>query len=331
MSNWFAIGPWRFRLITSVLGDVDPTRLGPTDCHDHLFIRDAEPVRLEPGFLLDDVDAAVAEVTEVREAGGAALLDCMPLGTGRDADGLVEVATRTGLTIMAVSGFHRDAFYDAGHWAREADADALADIVISEHTSGMGRDPYAPPGPRRSSARPAAIKVATSGAQPTGFEAKLTAAVGAAAAETGLPVITHTETAAGARGQLGVLATHGVPPERVILSHMDRHCDGAELADICATGATVCLDWMGRLDRRPDEAILDLAATLIQDGFGDRVVFGQDLARRAYWRAYGGGPGLAHLFSTVVPTMSRMGFGQDEIDAILIHTPRRVLSAGGNA
>lgn len=313
-------------MIETVLGPIDPAQLGPTDCHDHLFIREAEPVRLEPDFLLDDVDAAVEEAHSVVDAGGAALLDCMPLGVGRHADGLVEVAKRTGLTVLAVTGFHRDAFYDPAHWARSATADALTEIVVSEHISGMGPEQYDAPGGERSSARPAAIKVATSGETPTEFEAKLTDVVGAAAAETGLPVITHTETPAGARHQLAVLAGHGVPAERVILSHMDRHCDLAELAEICASGATVCLDWMGRLDRRPDEVILELAAGLVEAGLGDRVVLGQDLPRRQYWRAYGGGPGLAHMFRTVVPTMSGMGFTQDQIDDILVHTPRRVLS-----
>lgn len=311
-------------MITSVLGDVDPGSLGPTDCHDHLFIRGGHAVTLEPGYLLDDVSAAVAEAETVLAAGGAALVDCMPLGVGRDADGLVEVASRTGLTVLAASGFHRDAFYPDDHWVRRTGTDALAAIVVSEYERGMGRDGVAPPDGDRSTARPGVIKVATSGETPTELERRLLVAVGLAAAETGLPVITHTETVAGARAQLAALAARGVPAERVVLSHMDRHADAAELAEICRTGATVCLDWLGRTDRRPDEVIVRLAASLVEAGLGDRVVLGQDLARRAYWRSYGGGPGLAHLFATVLPLMTRMGFDRRELDTILVTTPRRV-------
>jgi phosphotriesterase-related protein len=313
-------------LITSVLGDIEPSRLGSTDCHDHLLIRDGVAVQLEPDFLLDDVDAAVREAESVVASGGAAVLDCMPLGVGRDVDGLVEVARRTTLTVLAVTGFHRDAFYDEAHWVRSEDADSLAAIVVSEVTHGMGRGFYDPPGDDRSSARPAAIKLATSGEQPTALEAKLLDAVGAAAAETGLPVITHTESLAGARAQLEGLGIHGVAADRIVLSHMDRHCSLEELIEICSGGTTVCLDWMGRLDRRPDEVIVRLVAGLFEAGLGDRVVVGQDLARRGYWRAYGGGPGLAHLFSTVVPLMSRMGLGDEEIRQLMVQTPSRVLS-----
>lgn len=313
-------------MIHSVLGDVEPAQLGPTDCHDHLLIRAGGDAQLDPGFRLDDVEAAVREVESLIAAGGAALVDCMPLGAGRDADGLVEIARRTGLTVLAVTGFHRDGFYGERHWVRGEDADALAAMLVSEAEEGMGTSPHDPPGEQRSSARPGAIKVATSGERPTPLEERTLDAVGAAAARTGLPVITHTESVAGAREQLQRLGAHGVAPERIVLSHMDRHGSDEEVAEICATGATVCLDWMGRLDRRPDEVIVNRLAALLEAGWGDSVVLGQDLARRRYWRAHGGSPGLAHMFDTVVPMMRRMGVGARELQQVLVETPRRVLA-----
>jgi phosphotriesterase-related protein len=313
-------------LINSVLGEIAPAELGATDCHDHLFITGGRAVELEPDFLLADTAAATAEAASVLAAGGKAVLDCMPLGVGRDIDRLVRVSRETGLTVMAVSGFHRDAFYAADHWARSTDVDTLTGMIVSEATDGMGRSGYHPPGSDRSPARPAAITAATSGLAPTPLEATLLTAVGRAAAATGLPVITHTESVPGARWQLETLDALGVPAERVILSHMDRHAEPAELVEICRTGATVCLDWMGRLDRRPDEVIVRLAAGLVEAGLGDRVVLGQDLARRQYWRAYGGGPGMANLFDTVVPMLSAHGLGAADIDTILVQTPRRILA-----
>lgn len=313
-------------MINSVLGEIAPDDLGPTDCHDHLFITGGRAVELEPDFLLDDTSAALAEARSVLAAGGAAVLDCMPLGAGRDVDRLAEVAERTGLTVLAVSGFHRDAFYADDHWARSADVDALTGMIVSEARDGMGRSGYEPPGDDRAAARPAAIKVATSGTAPTEFEGKLLAAVGTAAQATGLPVITHTESVAGAYRQLDTLESLGVEPHRVILSHMDRHADVAELVDVCRTGATVCLDWMGRLDRRPDEVIARLAAGIVAAGLTDRVVLGQDLARRQYWQAYGGGPGMANMFRTVVPMLADHGLTGADIHAVLVGTPRRVLS-----
>lgn len=316
--------------INSVLGPVEPGGLGPTDCHDHLLIRDSHTVRVEPEFRLDDVEVAVAEARWLRECGGRTVLDCMPIGVGRDVDGLVEVASRTGLTVLAVTGFHRDAFYDPEHWVRRLDVDGLTETVLAEATKGLGRSPYDPPDADRGDVLPAAIKVAVSGERPTRLEARQIAAVGTASVTTGLPVITHTESIVGAHAQLDRLARCGVPSERVVLSHMDRHGDLADVVSLCRAGATVCLDWMGRVDRGSDEVIVDLATGLVEAGCGDRVVLGQDLARRRYWRGYGGGPGLAHMFATVVPLLSER-LGDDAVRTLLVDTPRRVLTPRGDA
>jgi predicted metal-dependent phosphotriesterase family hydrolase len=311
--------------VASVLGDVLAEHLGPTDCHDHLFIRGGLPVVLEPDFLLDSTEAAVTEVRELQAAGGRALVDCMPLGVGRDIDRLVSVAEQTGLTIIAATGFHKDRYYAADHWVRDYGVDRITSLVVAEWTDGMERSGYNGPFVERVSARPGVIKVATSSPGPTQTERKLLVAVGAAAAATGLPVITHTDGAGCAETQLDALDREGIASNRVILSHMDRHSSLDQLAGICATGATVCLDWLGRTDRRPDEVVADLAAGLVERGYGHRIVIGQDLARRQYWHAYGGGPGLAHLFTTFVPLLGQAGLSEHDIDTMLVHTPRRVL------
>jgi phosphotriesterase-related protein len=309
--------------ITSVLGPVDPADWGPTDCHGHLFIRPGLPVELEPDFLLDDVEVAVREATAMRGAGGRVVVDCMPLGVGRDVDGLVAVAQRSKIVVIASTGFHRDRYYRADHWVRHFDAERIAELMVAEWIVGMDRSGYSGQTVDRTPSRPGAIKVATTGDEPTPVEAKLLVAVAYAAVATGLPVITHTDSFPAALLQLDVLERNGVAPDRVILSHMDRHCDADQLAEACASGATVCLDWLGRLDRRPDQVVAALARDLVRRGHGDRVVLGQDLARRQYWVNYGGGPGLAHLFRTVMPMLASFELGPEEIEAIMVTNPRR--------
>ena len=311
--------------VVSVLGELAPEALGATDCHEHLFISGGLPVVLEPDFLLDSTDAAVAEVRRLRDAGGRAVVDCMPLGVGRDVDRLIDVAERTGVTVIAATGFHKDRYYVADHWVHTYDVDRITSLVVAEWTEGMERSGYNGPFIDRVVARPGVIKAATTAPAPTSTENKLLAAVGAAAAATGLPVITHTDGAGCAHTQLAALDREGLPPHRVILSHMDRHGDVEELAAACDAGATVCLDWLGRTDRRADEVVADLAYALFARGHGDRVVIGQDLARRQYWRAYGGGPGLAYLFTTFVPLLRRAGLSEADVETMLVRTPRRVL------
>ncbi|HEY8472617.1 MAG TPA: hypothetical protein VIL37_08270 [Natronosporangium sp.] len=313
-------------MIITVLGEVAPDTLGPTDCHEHLLIRGGLPIVLEPDFRLDSVDIAVAEVTEFGAAGGAAIVDCMPLGVGRDARGLVEIAERTGVTIIATTGFHKDRYYAADHWVRDYDVDLIADLLVAEYTDGMEVSGYGGPRVRRIPARPGAIKVATSAPEPTPTERKLVAAAGQAHLRTGLPVLTHTDDARSAEYQLAILTELGVEPSAVVFGHMDRHAGVAELAAVCRTGATVCLDWLGRPDRRPDAYVADLVAGVAGEGLLDRVVLGQDLARRHYWRAYGGGPGLANLVDAFPRLLRAAGLTDADVHRVLVDNPRRVLT-----
>lgn len=312
-------------MIVTVLGEIPPAELGPTDCHEHLLIRGGLPIVLEPDFALDSVDAAVAEVGEFLAAGGAALVDCMPLGVGRDARGLVEIASRTGATIIATTGFHKDRYYAADHWVHGYGVDQIAELLVAEFTDGLEVSGYGGPLVSRLDARPGAIKVATSGPSPTATELKLVEAVGHAQVRTGLPVLTHTDDAGSADVQLSVLTAAGVPPSSIVFGHMDRHASVDQLAALCATGASVCLDWMGRHDRRPDEFIADLVAELGSRGHLGHVVLGQDLARRAYWHAYGGGPGLVNLMESFPALLRKAGLTDDHIRRVLVDNPRRVL------
>lgn len=312
--------------ITTVLGDVPAHALGPTDCHEHLFINGGLPIVLEPDFKLNSVDAARQEVEDFRDAGGAALVDCMPLGVGRDIESLVQVSIATDVRILAATGFHKERYYTADHWIHTYDVDQITELLIAEFQHGIERTGYGGPIVERVSARPGVIKVATTSPGPTQTERTLLAAVAAAAVSTGLPVITHTDSLQCADSQLQALAAHGVPPERVVLSHMDRHGTADELAAVCASGATVCLDWLGRTDRRPDSYVAELACGLVERGHLERVVFGQDLARRQYWRAYGGGPGLRNLFTSLVPSLRELGLSEHHVQTMLVGNPRRVLN-----
>jgi phosphotriesterase-related protein len=314
-------------MIETVLGSIPAAELGACDFHDHLFIAGGLPVALEPGFRLDDAEAAIAEVTEFREAGGRSLVDCMPVGVGRDIDGLIRVAQATGVQIIAATGFHKDRYYPADHWARRYDADRITELLIAEARVGIDASGYAAPVIERRSARAGIIKAGSSAHRLTGLEEKLFAAAGAAALETGLPVITHTDSGTCGPEQLERLGKEGLPAGRVVLSHMDRNPDPVLHRELAEAGATLCFDWLGRIDRRPDSVVADLVVAAAESGYLDRVVVGQDMARRSYWRAHGGGPGLRHLFTSFVPRLRAAGLSEADLTTVLIDNPRRQLDA----
>ena len=64
---------------------------------------------------------------------------------------------------------------------------------------------------------------------------------------------------------------------------------------------------------------------LIEAGHGDQIVISHDIAMKYLLVRYGGA-GYAHILENVVPFMHRKGFKEEDIQAILVDTPRRLLA-----
>lgn len=280
-----------------------PTELGPCDAHEHLFL--VTPA--QPGDEYTDVSKAIQEAETLRAAGARALVDWTPIGLGRDLDGLRAVSEASGLHIVAATGLHRDVHYAADDPLRGERADALADRFVAELE------------------RCGIIKVGAGYHTLSPFEEKAFAATAAAHGRVGAPVCVHTE-----HGTMGLaiverLRELGVPPERVILAHVDRNPDAGEHAETAATGAWLQLDGPGRTKYWPDSTILALIADLAERGHADRLLLGGDTGRRSMLRAYGGGPGLDYGFARFKPRLERE-LGRELADQIFMANPARAFA-----
>ncbi|MCA2223965.1 phosphotriesterase family protein [Nonomuraea aurantiaca] len=305
--------------VRTVLGDVE--ELGITYAHEHLFMTGGWPVRNEPDYRLDSLDAAVVEVTEAQRLGLSAVVEMTPLGFGRSPSLMKELAERTGLHVIAVTGFHKSGYYSDAHWMHRYSADEITELLVAEIEQGM--DEYGLVGPlvRRSSARAGAIKIATAYHSFGRGVARLVGAVAAAAGRTGVPVVTHCDKGTMGHELLDALASEGVAADRVVLGHIDHNPDAGYLASLAERGAYLAFDRPGRVKYGPDSEIVTLVAELAGLGLADRVLFGMDLARRSYWPSLGGGPGLTYLLERFVPRLEAAGLGE-VAKAALIDNPR---------
>lgn len=291
-------------IVRTVLGDVDPSELGPCDAHEHLFL--VTPI--QPGDDFTDVGKAIEEARTLVDAGGRALVDWTPIGLGRDLDGLAAVARETGLHVVAATGLHRDAHYAADDPLRAEPVDALADRFAADLADRCG-----------------VVKLGASYHQLKPFERKAFEAAAAAHARTGAPVCVHTE-----HGTMGLaiverLRDLGVPPESVVLAHLDRNPDAGEHAETGATGAWLQLDGPGRTKYWPDSTILQLVADLAERGLADRLLLGGDTGRGSMMRAYGGGPGLDYVFARFKPRLERE-LGAELAERIFVANPARAFA-----
>ena len=298
-----AAGGETVRIIRTVLRDLEPAELGPTDAHEHLFL--VSPI--QPGEEFTDVERAIAEARTLHAAGGRALVDWTPIGLGRNPEGLRRVSERTGLHVVGATGLHRDAHYPADDALRTLTAAVLAERFVADVTADR-----APAG---------VIKVGASYQRFRPFEEIAFEAAAIAHHRTGAPLCVHTE-----HGTMGLpiverLRVLGVPPQSIVLAHLDRNPDPGEHAEIGSTGAWLQFDGPGRAKYWPDSTILGLIDSLAAAGFAGRVLLGGDTGRASMMRAYGGGPGLDYLFARFKPRLERE-LGHELSERIFIQNPR---------
>lgn len=314
--------------VRTVLGDVDPSRLGNVSAHEHIVMNGGLACIRDPEFRLDDLEKICADVADFGKAGGGALVDCMPLAEGRSARMLASVAERTGVHVVGSTGFHRLQYYTDRHWRHAYSIERIAELLVQEIESGMDEHCFNGPDPDITPARAGVLKLAAELHHiPEAVEHTFRAA-GIAHQRTGVPVLVHTEHGTAAHEVLDLLAECGVAPERVLLSHMDRNPDVTLHAELAERGAILGYDWLARIQKRPDSVITDLVGAMSERGFADRITLGMDLVRHTYWPAYGGGPGLRYLFGEFVPRVARAGVSDEALEAICVHNPARFLTFG---
>jgi phosphotriesterase-related protein len=307
--------------IRTVLGDVAPDQLGRCYAHEHLIIDPSYTTQLFPEILLPSVDRAVQELEDFKAAGGGAMIDCMPCDAGRNVEKLAEISRRSGVHLVAPTGLHRVRFYPEGHWRFGRPWERLAELFIEEIEGGIDANDCAGPDLRRTGHRAGVLKIASDGhdlddAERTAFEA-----IASAHRRTGCPVITHCEAGRGAE-QVAFLASRGVEPRHVVLSHTDRHPDRAYHRTLFRTGAFVEYDRVFRAKLDDANPTLALFAAMVKE-FPQQLMLGTDGARPSYWRSYGGGPGLDYLLREFSDRARKLGVTDGELDQVFVKNPAR--------
>jgi 5-phospho-D-xylono-1,4-lactonase len=307
--------------VQTVLGPVAPEALGPTDAHEHLFLR----TPALPGEGYGELEPMVAEASAVRAAGARAVADLTPIGCGRDPGGLRRLAQRTGLHVIAATGFHRDAHYPAGHWVNTESEDVLAEVLAADLTTGMDERDWQGPRPRPGPARAGVVKLGASYHRLTAAEQRRLAAGARAAVRTGAPVAVHCELGTMAHQLLDLLGRHGVPAGRVALAHLDRNPDPGLHAELAERGAFLMYDGAGKVKYHPDSLLVELVGRMAETGHAGSLLLGGDTARRSNLRAHGGGPGMAYLFAVLVPRL-RKALGGDLVERLVVANPARMFA-----
>ncbi|MDR2110048.1 MAG: hypothetical protein LBP32_01935 [Spirochaetaceae bacterium] len=328
------------KTITTVLGDIRPGGLGFCQSHEHLFIRRGRPAEINPALRVDDPAGSLAEVEAYRRAGGRSLVDAQPPGCGRDPGALAELSRRSGVHIIASTGFHRPLYYPADHWIFTADARELTSFYLAELNEGMYREESLSP---RGFGIPAGDRAVPGGQNPgragqikTALEAgpldrqgqKLFGAAAAAAAESGRAVMVHVEQGADPAALADFTLKQGLSPSQLIFCHLDRAIgDLGPHRELCRRVAYLEYDTIGRHKYHDDGREAEIILEMAEAGFAGQILLSLDTTR-ARLRAYGGTPGLCHILESFIPLLKSRGLTEDHIRMFFVENPARAFARG---
>ena len=297
-------------MVQTVLGPVPAGELGLTVSHEHLLCRPPGSVgEADPDLVLDDPEAAIAELAAFKAAGGNAVVEVTPVDYGRDLDGLVALSRRSGVHIVAATGLHKDQF-SAPYTAR-LDEDQLADIFMRDLQVGVN------------GVRLGVIKLGSSLDQITPGERKAFTAAALAQRATGATITTHTEAGRLALEQLEVLIGAGADPERIVIGHLDRLLDTGYHEAVLRTGAYVGYDQIGKPKYATDARRAEALAILVARGHGAKLLISGDLGRKSYWSTYGGKPGLDYIPKTFLSMLCAAGLSAGQAEDLVVSNPAR--------
>ncbi|GHJ42279.1 hypothetical protein Sm713_78880 [Streptomyces sp. TS71-3] len=116
----------------------------------------------------------------------------------------------------------------------------------------------------------------------------------------------------------------GVPPDRMILGHLDRCPDLVMHRQAAESGAFLAFDGPSRANHATDWRMPDTVGALADAGFADRLLLGADTTTAAAC-SVNGGPGMPHLLRRVRPRLAAM-LGEELTDRILTENPRRAFA-----
>jgi 5-phospho-D-xylono-1,4-lactonase len=310
--------------VRTVLGDIAPHEMGLTFSHEHIIIEESFPALANPDFILNDVNKVSEELKNFYFAGGRTLVDTMPANCGRNVLKLAEVSQRTNAHIIAPTGIHLEKYYLPNHWRYHLSEDELTDLFIKDVEEGIDEYDYGCPVVKRTTHRAGLVKLATGDEPITMHQEKIFHAVVNTHKQTGVPILTHTNSGKHAIAQVELFLKLGADIKHVVLSHVDKCRDLAYHRALMQTGVYVEYDSHFRWKNDDDNWTYTLLETLLPD-FNEQITVGMDMARNTYWQSYGGSPGLNYLLTTFHQQMDKRGLS-GYLEKIFFTNPRQLFS-----
>jgi predicted metal-dependent phosphotriesterase family hydrolase len=311
--------------VNTVLGTVPAEALGVVAIHEHIGYG-------MPGSELDTAwwktpeqayEETVPKLRRFREQGGGTFVDVTGICNGRDIDYYKSLSAKTGVNIVACTGFVGG---DTAlpHFV-DASVDYLAKVFIHEITVGIDG----------SGAKAGVIKVGVSrGGRMTELDKRIYRAAARAAVVTGVPVLTHL--AIDPQPAIDIFHEEGLDLDRVLFGHADAGVTGPDTPSeyIMDEGGRIGFDTFGYDTELPDPPFwarpraerVEEFMQLVGQGYLDQLLVSADANCSPL-----GWPGVKehsvnYLFEDMIPDLRHAGLDDGQLTALLEDNPAEFLS-----
>jgi phosphotriesterase-related protein len=311
--------------VNTVLGPIPAEELGIVAVHEHVGYG-------MPGSELDTrwwktpeerYAETVPKLRQFHDHGGGTFVDATGICNGRDVDYYRSLSAKTGVHIVACTGFVGGD--TALPFFERASVDYLAAQFTHEITVGIGG----------TGARAGVIKVGVSrGGRMTDLDKRIYRAAARAALATGVPILTHL--AIDAENAIAIFTEEGLPLDRVLFGHVDDGVNAEKTRDtwIAEQGGRVGFDTFGYETEledppfwaRPRKERLDHFLRFIGQGHLDKALASADANCSPLGWPGVKGHTVNYIFEDLIPDLRDAGLDEAAITTIFETNPADFLS-----
>ena len=262
----FSIEPSILYLMTrvnTVLGSINTSALGFTLMHEHLMVSSAGiPQNYPILFGKDYLNRIVNGLIQAKEGGIDTIVDATTLDLGRNISILTEASRRSGIHIVATTGW----WLDIPRYFEGVSADQFAELFICDIREGIAG----------SDIKAGILKGASDISGVTSIEENILRGVARAHLQTAIPIMLHSYSPGQVgKQQIRILKEEGVDLNRVKLDHSNDTADIEYLMWLLEHGC-----YLG-LDRYPGSTLSPSVRTmtmkiLIDAGYANRLLPSHD-------------------------------------------------------
>lgn len=322
-------------MIETVSGKVSAEDLGSVLIHEHFTWGtsgwEGDPKAIDREYI---VNRCIQEVESVKKYGVKTVVNATTGDADRCIDILKEIADKTEINIICVSGYYAEGGGKPGYFNTlrmydEKNAEQAAyEMISKEVNEGIGD----------TGVKPGLLKVSCNSDEIPGYDQMFLDVCARVSKETGTKIITHSGGRKTGLAEAKQLIGHGIDPKDIMIGHLNTECtDIGDILEVLDTGVYIGFDRMGMqyyLDT-PDNMIQNAnLLALIGMGYADRIMLSQDHTVCWLGRLFSFSPEIneklpywnwSYVYTQLFPFLREHGVSEDIINGFMVKNPAKFL------